>query len=223
LGTHFEQGFRGLARTAKWTSPLAFVLCGTQNRLPVFFLSKPTPDLIREFLQAQKSQPFSYAHVGASREQAPRGFDVDHHRVQLSSGPDTFQKACKALQQWKMFHIPWLTLCWPTAPIEPGTTVAILASHAGFWSLHACRIVYVVEEHGASERYGFAYGTLPQHSERGEERFTVEFHREDDSVWYDVYAFSRPRLMARLVYPYARMLQRRFARDSMNAMKEAVR
>jgi uncharacterized protein (UPF0548 family) len=135
---------------------------------------------------------------------------------------ETFEKARKAIQQWKMFNVPWLTLCWPDTPIEPNAAVAVLASHAGFWSLNACRIVYVMEEHGACERYGFAYGTLPEHGERGEERFTVEFHRNDHSVWYDVYAFSRPRLMARLAYPYARLLQRRFARDSMNAMKEAV-
>ncbi len=122
-----------------------------------------------------------------------------------------------------MFSIPWINLCWPDTPIEAGATVAVLASHAGFWSLNACRIVYVMEEHGTCERYGFAYGTLPEHGERGEERFSVEFHRDDNSVWYDVYAFSRPRLMARLAYPYARALQRRFTRDSMNAMKEAVR
>jgi uncharacterized protein (UPF0548 family) len=188
----------------------------------VFFLSKPTPGVIDEFLQSQNNRPFSYAHVGASREQPPRGYDFDHHRVQLGSGVDTFQKACKALQQWKMFNLPWLSLCWPTTAIEPGASVAILASHAGFWSLHACRIAYVVEEHGARERYGFAYGTLPDHSERGEERFTIELHRDDNSVWYDIYAFSHPRLMASLAYPYARMLQRRFARDSMDAMKEAV-
>jgi uncharacterized protein (UPF0548 family) len=189
----------------------------------VFLLSKPAPDFIREFLQSQKNQPFSYAHAGASRDQAPRGYDVDHHRVQLGSGAAVFEDARKALQQWKMFDIPWLTLCWPDTPIEANATVAVLASHAGFWSLNACRIVYVMEEHGACERYGFAYGTLPEHGERGEERFTVELRRDDNSVWYEVYAFSRPSFLARLAYPYARLLQRRFARDSMNAMKEAVR
>ncbi|MFZ0640384.1 MAG: DUF1990 domain-containing protein [Candidatus Acidiferrales bacterium] len=189
----------------------------------MFFLSKPAPDFIRGFLQSQRNQPFSYAHAGSSHDQAPRGYDVDHHRVQLGSGAAVFENARKALQRWKMFDIPWLNLCWPDIPIEANATVAVLASHAGFWSLNACRIVYVMEEHGACERYGFAYGTLPEHGERGEERFTVEFRRDDNSVWYDVYAFSRPTLMARLAYPYSRLLQRRFARDSMNAMKEAVR
>jgi uncharacterized protein (UPF0548 family) len=188
----------------------------------VFFLLKPAPRIISEFLETQKTQPFSYAHVGASRDQAPHGYDVDHHRVQLGYGAEVFKKARQALAEWQTFSIPWIALCWPTTPIETGATVAVLASHASVWSLNACRIVYVLDEKEPCRRFGFAYGTLPQHGERGEERFTVEFHPGDNSVWYDLYAFSRPRLIARLAYPYARSLQRRFARDSMTAMKKAV-
>ena len=72
------------------------------------------------------------------------------------------------------------------------------------------------------ERFGFAYGTLPGHAERGEERFSVEYHAENDSVWYDLFAFSRPGPLARLAYPFARSLQKRFARDSKAAMLEAA-
>ena len=72
-------------------------------------------------------------------------------------------------------------------------------------------------------RTGFAYGTLPAHAEIGEERFAVEWQLADDSVWYDLYAFSRPgHLLARLGYPIARRLQRRFARESKQAMLDAV-
>jgi uncharacterized protein (UPF0548 family) len=88
--------------------------------------------------------------------------------------------------------------------------------------MNACRIVYVVEEHGKQERYGFAYGTLGEHAERGEERFLVEWEREEGTVWYDILAVSKPGLVARLAYPYARGLQRRFARESKEAMKRAV-
>ena len=94
--------------------------------------------------------------------------------------------------------------------------------HLGFWSLNACRIVYTIEETGPIERFGFAYGTLPDHAAIGEERFTVEFHSHDQAVWYDVYAFSRPRPLARLAYPYTRALQKRFAADSKRAMQKAV-
>ena len=47
--------------------------------------------------------------------------------------------------------------------------------------------------------------------------------QEDDSVWYDILAFSRPNhFLARLGYPIVRRLQRRFARDSAAAMKRAT-
>lgn len=185
----------------------------------MLFLSKPRSEFIREFLRAQENQPVSYSQIGASREKPPPGNDIDHHRVQIGAGARSFEKARVALREWEMFNLSWLTLCFPDTPIEVGVTVAILASHAGIWSLNACRIVYLIEE---NERYGFAYGTLPEHRERGKERFTVEFRSDDSSVWYDLFAFSRPRLAARLTYPYARMLQHRFARDSMNAMKAAI-
>jgi uncharacterized protein (UPF0548 family) len=57
----------------------------------------------------------------------------------------------------------------------------------------------------------------------GEVRFTVEFHAADETVWYDLYAFSRPRALARLAYPYTRALQKQFAADSTKAMLRAVR
>jgi uncharacterized protein (UPF0548 family) len=139
-------------------------------------LSKPDRDCIRQFLSAQGSKPFSYAHMGASRERAPDGYTVDHNRIQLGEGAKLFERAKSAIRQWKMFDMPWIELCWPDTPIKTAATVAVLISHLDFWSLNACRIVYEIDEHGECERFGFAYGTLPEHGERGEERFSVEFH-----------------------------------------------
>jgi uncharacterized protein (UPF0548 family) len=122
-----------------------------------------------------------------------------------------------------MFNMPWLRLYWPTAAIQVGTDVAILVRHFEFYSLSACRIVYVIDRDGPVARYGFAYGTLEEHAERGEERFTVEWNRAEDQVWYDILAFSRPEsTLAKLGYPLSRMLQRRFAADSKAAMLEAA-
>jgi uncharacterized protein (UPF0548 family) len=190
----------------------------------MFSLKKPRPDKIREFLSAQKQQHFSYPHVGASRTEPPSGYILDHKRIRLGEGRIAFERAKGAIKQWKMFDMPWLELCWPDTPIEPGSTVALVVSHLGFWSLNAARIVYTVEEErGTLERYGFAYGTLPDHAEMGEERFTVEFHPGDQSVWYDIYAFSRPRAFALMAFPYTRALQKKFASDSKLAMQKAVR
>ncbi len=68
------------------------------------------------------------------------------------------------------------------------------------------------------QRFGFAYGTLPDHAERGEERFMIE-RLEDDSVWYDIYAFSQPqKAVVKLGLLLARRLQKRFAKESLGVM-----
>jgi uncharacterized protein (UPF0548 family) len=122
-----------------------------------------------------------------------------------------------------MFEIPWIRLYWPTAPIQVGTVVAVVVNHFAFYSLNAARVVYVVDEDVPMHRFGFAYGTLVEHAESGEERFTVEWNRTDDSVWYDILAFSRPRAtLAKLGYPLARLLQKRFARTSLVSMSRAA-
>ena len=188
----------------------------------MFCLSKPSRDSILAFISAQRTQRFSYAEVGCSRQQSPNGYTIDHNRIKLGQGAGVFERAKHAVRQWKMFDMSWIELCWPDTPIETGATVAVLVSHLGFWSVNACRIVYVVEEAEPAEKYGFAYGTLPQHGEIGEERFTVEYDSADASVWYDLYAFSRPGPLARLVHPFARSLQKRFAKDSKAAMQKCI-
>jgi len=74
----------------------------------------------------------------------------------------------------------------------------------------------------ATRGFGFAYGTLPGHVERGEERFLVEI-ADDDSVRYDILAFSQPKhLLTKIGYPFVRRLQKRFGRESSAAMVRAV-
>jgi uncharacterized protein (UPF0548 family) len=81
-----------------------------------------------------------------------------------------------------------------------------------------------IDEDGPVRRFGFAYGTLPEHAEQGEERFSVEWHRDSDLVSYDILSFSRPGNAAvKFAYPLARWLQRRFLRHSLAAMANAAR
>lgn len=190
----------------------------------MFLFGKPTEEDVRRFIDAQENLPFSYKEVGTSREGvAPPGYVADRYRVDLGEGPEAYARAVEALRGWRQFDLEWVRLLPPDAPIEVGMTVGVLARHYGFWSLNTARIVYLIEESGDVERFGFGYGTLPGHAERGEERFSVEWNREDGLVHYDVFAFSRPKHpLAWPGYPFARLLQRRFARDSKGAMVEAV-
>ena len=185
----------------------------------MFLLIKPSEQAIGVFIEDQSKLQLTYPAVGATAGDPPTGYVVDRTHVRLGSGKSVFEAGQAALLRWEQFHLGWIQICWPNTPVEQGQVVAVLAHVCGLWSLNACRVVYVVNE---QRRFGLAYGTLPAHAESGEERFTVERH-EDNSVWYDILAFSRPhQVLSRLGYPLVRMLQKRFARDSAAAMVRAV-
>jgi uncharacterized protein (UPF0548 family) len=185
--------------------------------------SKPTDDEVRRFVKAQARLDFTYTAVGATNAVPPPGYSIDRTRVQIGSGDEVFQTAKAALKHWDQYRQGWLELCWPDTPLKPGRVVGVLARAMGLWWLNACRIVYLIDEPPPAARFGFAYGTLPGHAESGEERFLIEHDPEDDSVWYEVLAFSRPRhVLAWLGYPYVRRLQKRFAQGSVRALERAV-
>jgi uncharacterized protein (UPF0548 family) len=172
----------------------------------------------------QRSKGFSYPDIGATRGEPPSGYALLRGRVDLGKGSTTFHRAVEAIRQWKMFDVSGIHLCRPNAPIQSDEAVAIVIRHFGFWSINCCRIVYVIDEDGPISRFGFAYGTLPEHLEQGEERFTVEWDRTSEVVCYDIFSFSRPGSTAiRIAYPVARWLQGRFLRHSLAAMATAVR
>ncbi len=185
----------------------------------MFQLTAPSDDQIRSFVSAQHQSRFSYPEVGASVGNRPTGYNVDHNHIELGFGLNAWRRAVEAIRAWKMFNMPWLRLCWPTAPIRVGTEVVVSVRHFGFYSLNACRIVYVIDNDAEIKRFGFAYGTLEKHAESGEERFTVEWNQVSNKVSYDILAFSRPqKMLARLGYPLSRYLQKHFAEDSKAAV-----
>ena len=191
----------------------------------MLLLREPSDAEIRGFLEGQRSLSLSYPEVGASRGGAPTGYGVNYHSGRLGTGPQAFARAVEAMKRWKMYETGWTRLCWPDAPISEGNVVGVVGRHLGFRSLNACRIVYVYEDEEPSlrRRYGFAVGTLPGHVERGEERFTVGWHGADDAVYYEVFSFSRPaHLLVKATRPFARLIQRRFALDSLRSMQAAV-
>jgi uncharacterized protein (UPF0548 family) len=186
-------------------------------------LQKPSVEDVRRFILRQADHDFSYPFVGATQGTPPAGYDVDHNRIQLGTGRNTFERAKAALCRWEMFNLGWVQRHWPDALITANSTVAVMAHVCGLWITNACRIVHVREETGLVDMCGFAYGTLPAHVARGEERFLVQWDHREDSVWYDLLAISQPRhILARAGYPYMRHLQRCFARDSLRAMRHAT-
>jgi len=190
----------------------------------MFCLRKPSEKFIRDFLPTQTGAPFSYGEIGCTRDPKPQAnYKFNHTRICLGKGEQTFAKAVVAIKQWRMFELSWLSICFPDAPIQVDTIIAVLACPFWPWSLSPCRIIYVLDEKGGIDRFGFAYGTLPEHIAKGEERFSVEWNHADDSVWYDLLSFSQPNhILVRVGRPMMSHVQKKFAAESKQAMLRAV-
>src|SRR5689334_11427470 len=112
----------------------------------MFLLHQPSEDEIRAFVSGQRDEPFSYSPVGITRNPPSTGYNIDHNRVTLGAGSQSFDAAVSAIRRWQMFNLGWVRLYRSDTPIEEGAAVAVVISHMGFWSMNACRIVYVIEE-----------------------------------------------------------------------------
>lgn len=185
----------------------------------MFLTRRPSPQEIKQFLDRSHNLALSYDSIGIARQ---RKFKLDETSSMIGQGEATFARAKQALRNWKQFDLGWVELYPPGAPIEVGTVVAVLVRHLRFWSLNGCRIVYVFDED--ETRYGFAYRTLADHAELGEEIFEISFDPDSQSVTYRIRAVSRASaVLARVGYPFTRLLQDRFRRDSIAAMRRATR
>ena len=166
--------------------------------------------------------PVNYAAVGDTRRDdllssPPHGFRPVVRSVRSGAGEDAWADASRTVSTWGVqhgasFRVERLHAASDDA-ISEGDVVRL---RWRWWPLAIpARVVYVVDE---PRRRGFAYGSLPGHPECGEEAFLVEW-RDDDSVWFEVRAFSRPStLFYRLGYPALRALQELFTRRYLRTM-----
>jgi uncharacterized protein (UPF0548 family) len=185
----------------------------------MFSLRRPSAAAIDRFLAESRELPLSYEPIGLAKS-GGRGFRVDELVSAVGSGAAGFERAVDAIGDWGHFDFGWIEVFPKHAPIDAGTTVAVLARHLGSWSLNGCRVVYEI---AGDCTFGFAYGTLTNHAESGEEIFQVSFDPVTRTVSYTIRAASRPRvLLARLGGPVARALQARFRRDSAAALRRRV-
>src|SRR5437879_6043815 len=111
----------------------------------MFSLSRPTNEQIGKFLESARALPLSYSEVGMTRESRSADYLIDHNRVRLGAGANTFERAGAALKSWKHFDLGWVEPFPEAAPIAVDSTVAVLVNHSALWSLNACRIVYLVD------------------------------------------------------------------------------
>jgi uncharacterized protein (UPF0548 family) len=158
----------------------------------------------------------TYPEIGATQAgRLPPGYDHVTRHVRIGAGEAAFRAAAEALGRWQPQR-------------GAGLTVRTNASRAGLgvrfdtglgigplrvWA--PCEVVWVVDE---PARYGFGFGTLAGHPEIGEESFLLTLE-DDDAVWFDVRAFSRPaNWLVKLGHPFARWLQSRVTDRYVRAM-----
>lgn len=189
---------------------------------------QPTETFLEQFAASQAREALSYDFPGLTRSapQTVPGWKIDRQRVLLGHGEDVYRRAQAAIECWAMFPSAVASVFRPTTPtVSQNVVVLYFAAPLQMWMVFPARVIYCLNDSEEQcHRFGFAYGTLPEHPECGEERFLVEWNRRDDSVWYDLLAISRPgHWLARLGYPYTRFEQARFRKLSGQAMQTAVR
>lgn len=190
----------------------------------MFVPTRPDHAQLKRVLDRARDMQLSYAPVGIARAGAPPGYRVEEERAVLGRGRETYARAVRALREWREFDLGWTSMYPGGAALEPGTNVLVVARHLGFWSVHACRVVYLLPGlPSPGETTGFAYGTLTEHAESGEEIFQVSLDAATGEVSYRVRAVSRERAwLARIGFPVARTFQNRFRQDSAAAMRRYV-
>lgn len=190
----------------------------------MFVIRRPSPTLIERVL-TRENQGLSYPAPGMTASlEKPDGYPRNYHETRLGSGEETFLRGVAAVRSWAMYDLPWTYLHPARPPVQTGSSFATIVSHLGFWSINPCRVVYVHEKDTpASRTFAFAIGTLPLHSETGEERFMVQWNRSTDVVRFEILAYARAwHWMARLSGPFVGILQRRFGRAALAAVRAKI-
>ena len=186
----------------------------------MFLIHRPSPDRIRRFLDESRDRPLSYQQPGLLKASTVHG-RLDEQRVTIGQGAADFSRACDALLAWRQFDLGWVEAYPERHSIDPGVNVAVLIRHLGFWSLNGARVLYSAGPRNGLDIVGFAYGTLTNHAESGEELFEVAHDHRTGEVTYRIRAVSWPQSpLARLGHPIVRHLQARFRRDSAAVMSE---
>ncbi|XP_022979037.1 UPF0548 protein At2g17695 [Cucurbita maxima] len=150
------------------------------------------------------------------------GFLLNHARILVGSGVETYEKGKKALQNWRHFGLNWAFVDSST-PVHPGVKFCVCAKEFLPWVVMPLQIVYVNENRGtnmARTCFSFGSGTLQGHLLAGEERFSIEMD-SNSQVWYEILSFSKPaHILSFLSYPYIILRQKYFAYQSTNAVKK---
>ncbi|XP_073156852.1 UPF0548 protein At2g17695 [Henckelia pumila] len=160
--------------------------------------------------------------IKQDKELSESGFLVNHARVLVGSGLETFEKGKCALQNWRHFSLNWAFVD-PKTPIKSGVKFFVCTKQFLPWILMPLEIVYVNDSRdrkNTNVSFSFGSGTLQGHLLAGEERFSITMDENED-VWYEILSFSKPaNFLSQIGYPYVCYSQKKFAHESATAMKK---
>ncbi|WP_072750074.1 DUF1990 family protein [Rhodococcus maanshanensis] len=169
---------------------------------------------------ALRTVPLTYPEVGGTRAALPDGYHHVHESAVIGVGAEDFERAEHVLLHWDMHRRAGLRVRSTHEEAVEGAVVILRLGPGPLAVTAPCRVVYRIDEPGRS---GFAYGTLPGHPERGEERFAIELG-DDGRVRVVVDAFSTGgSALARLGGPANRAVQRWITRRYLGAFTHTAR
>ncbi|MEU7554889.1 DUF1990 domain-containing protein [Streptomyces sp. NPDC044571] len=153
---------------------------------------------------------FNYAERNATEHRPlPAGYNHLHLRTRIGSGRAVFEAAGTAVTTFRAHRASGMLVRADHGAVRPGTRVVVGIGFGPLRISAPCQVVRTAYDPG---RTGFAYGTLTGHPESGEESFMV-IRDADDTVWFEVTAFSRPvAWYTRLAGPLIPVFQRGYAR-----------
>jgi uncharacterized protein (UPF0548 family) len=160
----------------------------------------------------------TYSEVGATAGELPPGYH--HVRMQrvIGRGREVFERAADDLLRGEVQRRAGATIELSDVPLREGTRVRMRLRLGILTFTIPCLVVWAER---TADRCGFAYGTLPGHPERGEERFELRLDESGD-VTFRIVAFSAPgRWFTRLGAPVGRVVQRRMTERYLRTLDTA--
>lgn len=141
---------------------------------------RPSPALLAKELDAATMRAVTYDHVGSTIEPEQWPLRTTHSRsVTIGHGQTMFEAACEGLRRWECHRGVGAFVFPDSAPLTLGTTLLVTLRLGPVSIIVPDRIVAVVDDatqsaEGTHRTFGFAYGTIEGHQERGEESYLVE-------------------------------------------------
>ncbi|MGI4735657.1 MAG: DUF1990 domain-containing protein [Janthinobacterium lividum] len=207
-------------------------------------MPSPTPPV--PLWEQYRPQLEAYAHtkvnydVSTQAPDAATGWRVDDYATDLPAEPPgpaqaagSFAAAVDVLRNYRFPPPNLITgIFAPSQPLE-NRVMVLRAQFLGFKFFFGVRVVDVVDEAarptplGAEQVWGYGYRTLEGHFERGQINFSIHKNLATGAVQFRIHAVSQKGTIRNPFYwlgfrLFGRMLQRRFARQSLVRMRQLV-